>query len=130
MINSRAQSTYVLAPWRNSCDTMNALNDFDDENPFEQESHGEESSTPSVAIYEPSSPHRPSQILSPLTQNTNRSPFPSTGSHKSQSVNYKTDFCCSSDRYLHSGDSFEILVCHQPLCVVQIRYHDVLLLRL
>ncbi len=108
---------------------MNALNDFDDENPFEQESHREESSTPPVAIYEPSSPHRPTQILSPLTQNTNRPPFPSTGSHKSQSVNYKTDFCCSSDRYLHSGDDFEILVCHQPLCV-QIRYLDILLHRL
>lgn len=97
---------------------MNTLNDFDDENPFEHEGHrvtSEESSTSRVAIYEPSPPHRPAQALSSVTRNTNRPPFPSTGSHKSQSVNYKTDFCCASDRFLHSGDDFEILV---PTCLL------------
>src|SRR6266545_3464887 len=93
---------------------MNTLNDFEDENPFDQEGNhitSEASSTSQVALYEPPSPPRPSVALSPSPQNLNRQPFPSTGSHRLPQANYKSDFCCSSDRFLHSGDDVEILVC-------------------
>ncbi|KAF9524537.1 hypothetical protein CPB83DRAFT_861086 [Crepidotus variabilis] len=92
---------------------MNNLEDFEDENPFEQEGpniSSEASSTSQVAIYEPASPPQLSQPLSPASQNVDRPPFPSAGSHRIPQANFKTDFCCSTDRYLHSGDDVEILV--------------------
>lgn len=93
---------------------MNPMNDFEDENPFEQDGAripSETSSTSQVALYEPPSPPRPNLTLSPV-QNVNRPPFPSPGSHRLPQANYKTDICCSSDRFLHSGDDIEILVRH------------------
>ncbi|PPQ66665.1 hypothetical protein CVT26_009419 [Gymnopilus dilepis] len=90
---------------------MNALDDFEDENPFEQEAiPSETSSTSQVAIYEAPSPPRPSRQLSPTTSNPSRLPFPSPGSHRQPNINYKTDFCCATDRVLHSGEDVEILI--------------------
>ena len=39
-----------------------------------------------------------------------RPPFPSSGSHRQTQSNFKTDFCCTRDRVLHSGEDVEILV--------------------
>lgn len=88
------------------------MNDFEDENPFEQDGTripSETSSTSQVALYEPPSP-RPNLTLLPPVQNLSKPSFPSPGSHRLPLSNYKTDFCCSSDRFLHSGDDVEILV--------------------
>lgn len=94
---------------------MNTLEGFEDENPFEQEGDhitSETSSTSQVALYEPPSPSHPSRQLSPSSPSTNRPPFPSQGSHRQSNTNYKTDFCCTRDRVLHSGEDVEILVRH------------------
>ncbi|TFK39408.1 hypothetical protein BDQ12DRAFT_712121 [Crucibulum laeve] len=89
------------------------MDTFEDENPFDQDGDNitsETSSTSQVALYEPPSPPpHPSRQLSPSSPNLNR-PFPSPGSHRQQQVNYKTDFCCTRDRVLHSGDDVEILI--------------------
>ncbi|KDR67973.1 hypothetical protein GALMADRAFT_257496 [Galerina marginata CBS 339.88] len=90
---------------------MNALDDFEDENPFDQDAiPSETSSTSQVALYEPPSPTHPSRQLSPTSANMNRPPFPSPGSHRQAHTNYKTDFCCARDRVLHSGEDVEILI--------------------
>src|SRR4051812_43298317 len=93
---------------------MTTLHDFEDENPFEQEGDhipSETSSTSQVGLYEASSPlQNPSRQLSPTLSNANRPPFPSPGSHRHPQANYKTDYCCTRDRFLHSGDDVEILV--------------------
>ena len=92
---------------------MDTLNDFEDENPFEQEGDhipSETSSTSQVAIYEPPSPSNPAETLSPTSPSMNRPPFPSPGSHRTGQANFKTDFCCTRDRVLHNGDDVEILV--------------------
>ncbi|KAF8159797.1 hypothetical protein B0H34DRAFT_782409 [Crassisporium funariophilum] len=89
------------------------MDTFEDENPFEQEGDhitSETSSTSQVALYEPPSPPRPSQQLSPTSPHMNRPPFPSPGSHKQSHANFKTDFCCTRDRVLHSGEDVEILI--------------------
>ncbi|KAF8972655.1 hypothetical protein BDZ97DRAFT_1782088 [Flammula alnicola] len=81
---------------------MNALDGFEEENPFEQDGDhipSETSSTSKVALYEPPSPPHPSRQLSPTSPNMNRPPFPSL-----------TDFCCARDRVLHNGDDIEILI--------------------
>ncbi|KAF8998551.1 hypothetical protein BDQ17DRAFT_1361988 [Cyathus striatus] len=86
--------------------------DFEDENPFEQDAEhipSESSSTSQVAIYEPPSPPSHPSRLSPTSPRLNR-PFPSPGSHRQPQANYKVDFCCARDRYLHSGDDVEILI--------------------
>ncbi|KAJ3515995.1 hypothetical protein NLJ89_g1404 [Agrocybe chaxingu] len=92
---------------------MNALDNFEDENPFEQDGDripSETSSTSQVALYEPPSPpSHPSRQLSP-TLTINRPPFPSPGSHRQPQANFKTDFCCTRDRVLHSGEDVEILI--------------------
>lgn len=92
---------------------MNTLEGFEDENPFEQDGdhiNSETSSTSQVALYEPPSPPHPSRQLSPTSPNMNRPPFPSPGSHRQPTSNFKTDFCCTRDRVLHNGDDIEILV--------------------
>ncbi|KAF5316380.1 hypothetical protein D9619_006124 [Psilocybe cf. subviscida] len=86
---------------------------FEDENPFEHEGNhitSETSSTSQVGLYDPPSPSHPSRQLSPTTPSSNRPPFPSPGSHRQPMANYKTDFCCTRDRVLHSGDDVEILI--------------------
>ena len=88
------------------------MDTFEDENPFEQDGDhipSETSSTSQVVLYEPSSPPSHTRQLSPVSPHMNGPPFPSTGSHKTQS-NFKTDFCCTRDRVLHSGEDLEILV--------------------
>jgi len=95
---------------------MNTLDNFEEENPFDQDGDripSETSSTSKVALYEPPSPPYPSLQLSPTSANMNRPPFPSPGSHRPSNANYKTDFCCARDRVLHSGDDMEILVCRR-----------------
>ena len=89
------------------------MDTFEDENPFEQDGDrisSETSSTSQVVLYdEPSSPPSHIRQLSPTSPHMSRPPFPSSGSHKTQS-NFKTDFCCTRDRVLHSGEDIEILV--------------------
>jgi sorting nexin-4 len=88
------------------------MDTFEDENPFEDTSHlpSEASSTSKVALYEP-----PSGQLSPSSPTSQTRPFPSPGTHKVQQSNYKTEFCCGTDRVLHSGDDVEILVRHSAI---------------
>ena len=90
------------------------MDTFEDENPFEQDGDrisSETSSTSQVVLYEPSSPPtHPSRQLSPTSPNMHRPPFPSVGSHRQTQSNFKTDFCCTRDRVLHSGEDVEILV--------------------
>ncbi|KXN81545.1 Sorting nexin-41 [Leucoagaricus sp. SymC.cos] len=83
------------------------MDTFEDENPFEDAGHlpSEASSTSKVALYEP-----PSGQLSPSSPKSQTQPFPSPGTHKAQPTNYKTDFCCGTDRILHSGDDVEIRI--------------------
>ncbi|KAF8801307.1 hypothetical protein BYT27DRAFT_7226883 [Phlegmacium glaucopus] len=87
---------------------------FEDENPFEQDgdpNSSETSSTSHVVLYEPSSPpSHPSRQLSPTSPRMNKPPFPSAGSHRQTQSNFKTDFCCTRDRVLHSGEDVEILI--------------------
>jgi hypothetical protein len=90
---------------------------FEDENPFEHEGNhitSENSSTSQVGLYDPPSPPHPSRQLSPTAPSLDRPPFPSPGSHRQPMVNYKTDFCCTRDRVLHSGEDVEILVRSAP----------------
>ncbi|KAF5338617.1 hypothetical protein D9611_012815 [Ephemerocybe angulata] len=86
---------------------------FEDENPFEQDLDAIPSATSSmskVAIYEPSSPPpHASSALSPSSP-PHRAAFASTESHGAQASNYKTDFCCTRDRYLHTNDDIEIVI--------------------
>ncbi|KAF5355324.1 hypothetical protein D9758_006030 [Tetrapyrgos nigripes] len=86
---------------------------FDDENPFDtgvERTPSEDSMGVRVDISEPSSPPFPaSKQLSPV-QSTQTRPFPSPGSHKQPQANFKSDFCCTRDRVLHSGEEIEILI--------------------
>lgn len=87
---------------------------FEDENPFESDSDrltSAQSSPSNVDLSEPPSPPpNPSGQLSPTSPNLSR-PFPSPGSHRQPQTTFKSDFCCTRDRVLHSGDDVEILVC-------------------
>jgi hypothetical protein len=86
---------------------MDAL---EDDNPFDQDGENitsETSSTSKLDLSEPPSP-LPARHLSnssPLSH-----PFPSPGSHKQPQMSFKSDFCCTRDRVLHSGEDVEILV--------------------
>ena len=97
-----------------TANTANTMDTFEDENPFEQDGErisSETSSTSQVVLYEPSTPpSHPSRQLSPASPHMNRPPFPSAGSHRPAQSNFKTDFCCTRDRVLHSGEDVEILV--------------------
>ncbi len=89
---------------------------FEDENPFESEpqrlqSHSDSSSS-QVDISGVSSPElvsHPAPLASPPTSPSRRNTFPSPGSHR-QPQAQKSDFCCTRDHWLHSGDDAEILV--------------------
>lgn len=90
------------------------MDTFHDENPFEIDSDrvpSESSSTSQVDVSAPSSPPPRSFVPEsppPRTATQNR-PFPSPGSGTRQTM-YKNDFCCSKDRWLHSGEDVEILI--------------------
>lgn len=90
------------------------MDTYDDENPFDTEPDhvsSETSSTSKVDLSEPNSPpHSPSRLRSPTTPQTSAQ-FPSGGPHKPSPAQFKADFCCARDRWLHSGDDVEILVC-------------------
>ncbi|RDX54376.1 PX-domain-containing protein [Lentinus brumalis] len=89
---------------------------FEDENPFESEpqrlqSHSDSSSS-QVDISGVSSPElvsHPVPLASPPTSPSRRNTFPSPGSHR-QPQAQKSDFCCTRDHWLHSGDVAEILI--------------------
>ncbi|KAI0924016.1 hypothetical protein AcW1_006799 [Taiwanofungus camphoratus] len=88
---------------------------FEDDNPFETEPEhipSDTSSSSKVAVSEPSSPpSQPSRILTspPMSPPAKRPTFPSSGSHR-QPQTYKSDFCCTRDQWLHSGEDVEILI--------------------
>lgn len=50
-----------------------------------------------------------SEASDQLSPSSSSRPFSSSGTRKGQ-VDPKTEFCCSTDRALHSGDDVEILV--------------------
>ena len=87
---------------------MDAL---EDDNPFDQDAENitsETSSTSKLDLSEPPSPPLPALHLSassPLSR-----PFPSPGSRKQPPMSFKSDFCCTRDRVLHSGEDVDILV--------------------
>ncbi|KAJ6624964.1 hypothetical protein B0H10DRAFT_2005063 [Mycena sp. CBHHK59/15] len=86
---------------------------FEDENPFESDSDRLTSATSSPSKVDlsepPSPPPNPSRQLSPTSPTLTR-PFPSPGSHRQPQSTFKSDFCCTRDRVLHSGDDVEILI--------------------
>ncbi|KAJ7224471.1 hypothetical protein GGX14DRAFT_425842 [Mycena pura] len=91
---------------------------FEDENPFESDSDRLTSATSSPSKVDlsepPSPPPNPARQLSsttpsPTTPNLTR-PFPSPGTHRQPQTTFKSDFCCTRDRVLHSGDDIEILI--------------------
>ncbi|KAJ7695098.1 hypothetical protein B0H17DRAFT_1056387 [Mycena rosella] len=86
---------------------------FEDENPFESDSDRLTSATSSPSKVDlsepPSPPPNPSRQLSPTSPTLTR-PFPSPGSHRQPQATFKSDFCCTRDRVLHSGDDVEILI--------------------
>lgn len=84
---------------------------FDDENPFETDADrvSSETSSPSkVDISEPPSPPPNVSRRFSSSASAKGSAFPSS-SRQAQS-NYKSDFCCTRDRVLHSGDDVEIII--------------------
>lgn len=85
------------------------MDTFEDDNPFENDIDrvsSETSSTSKVNISAPSSPpSNPAQLLSPNKQS------PSHASQRQPPQTFKGDFCCYRDRWLHSGEDAEILVC-------------------
>ncbi|KAH7914639.1 hypothetical protein BJ138DRAFT_1143565 [Hygrophoropsis aurantiaca] len=89
---------------------MDHLN-LEDDNPFETDADrlsSETSSTSKVNISAPSSPPpHPARLLSPASPSR---PFPSPGSNRQPQTTFKSDFCCTRDRWLHSGEDIEILI--------------------
>ncbi|TFK74916.1 hypothetical protein BDN72DRAFT_832631 [Pluteus cervinus] len=90
------------------------MDTFEDDNPFEQDAEritSEDSSSAKVDLSEPPSPPPHSAPpLSPTASTPLSRPFPSPGSRGRPQVNFKTDFCCTRDRFLHSGEDVEILI--------------------
>ena len=85
------------------------MDTFEDDNPFENDIDrvsSETSSTSKVNISAPSSPP-PSAIR---IHSPNK-PSPSSGTQRQPEQTYRSDFCCYRDRWLHSGEDAEILVC-------------------
>ncbi|KAJ7132106.1 hypothetical protein C8R44DRAFT_773074 [Mycena epipterygia] len=89
---------------------------FEDENPFESDSDRLTSATSSPSKVDlsepPSPPPNPSRQLSPTspTSPSLTRPFPSPGTHRQPPATFKSDFCCTRDRVLHSGEDVEILI--------------------
>ena len=79
------------------------IDNFEDENPFENASH--------LPLETPSAfEAAPSVASNQLSPSSPTRPFPSPGTRKVQQINSKTEFCCNTDRALHSGIDMEILV--------------------
>ncbi|KAF7309623.1 Sorting nexin-41 [Mycena indigotica] len=82
---------------------LSRMNAFEDDmNPFHDTDSNKTPSSPTHLDLS-SSPRQ----LSPTTP-TN--PFPSPGTHRQPPATFKSDFCCTRDRVLHSGDDIEILI--------------------
>lgn len=89
---------------------------FEDENPFDNGAdrlHSEESLGLRVDSSEPASPS--DDAFSPISPQpgsptVSKPTFPSPGSHRLPQA-HKNDYCCSRDRWLHSGEDVEITVC-------------------
>ncbi|KAJ7089668.1 hypothetical protein B0H15DRAFT_265598 [Mycena belliarum] len=86
---------------------------YEDENPFESDSDRLTSTTSSPTKIDlsepPSPPPNPSRQLPPQSPTLTR-PFPSPGSHRQPPATFKSDFCCTRDRVLHSGEDVEIQI--------------------
>jgi sorting nexin-4 len=86
---------------------------FEDENPFETDDRisSETSSASKVDISEPNSPSP--NIARPLSQSPTsfsaNKTFSTQGSSK-QPTTFKSDYCCTRDRWLHSEQDVEITV--------------------
>ncbi|KAF7308683.1 Sorting nexin-41 [Mycena chlorophos] len=78
----------------------------EDMNPFED---SERTSSPPVHI-DLSNPPSPPSVPRQLSPTTPTNPFPSPGTHRAPPSTFKSDFCCTRDRVLHSGDDIEILI--------------------
>ncbi|KAH6916121.1 sorting nexin-41 [Coprinopsis sp. MPI-PUGE-AT-0042] len=88
------------------------MDGFEDANPFEHDAEiitSESSSISREAVYE-EEPPRLAHAESGSTSTSDRPLFPSAGSHRQPPSQFKTDFCCSLDRYLHVNDDFEIRI--------------------
>ena len=90
------------------------MDPYETENPFEEETdriQSEEDSSYRVNLSAPSSPPAQSSRIpsSPPLGSASRPTFPSLGSHR-KPQEYKNDYCCARDQWLHSGEDAEITV--------------------
>ncbi|CAL1714951.1 unnamed protein product [Somion occarium] len=90
------------------------MDPYETENPFEEDTdrvQSEASSAYRVNLSAPSSPPSQSSRIpsSPSLGSASRPAFPSSGSHR-QPQAYKSDFCCTRDQWLHSGEEVEIVI--------------------
>lgn len=117
-----AQQKLLTTRTYTSYEYLALMDAFEDDNPFETDDRISEETSSSLKI-DISEPNTPPQSFSPLPDAHTSPPNPPTpstksfpGSHKPHQHTpqhpsaYKTDFCCSRDRWLHSGQDFEILV--------------------
>lgn len=98
------------------------MDPYETENPFEEDTdrvQSEASSAYRVNLSAPSSPPSQSSRIpsSPSLGSASRPAFPSSGSHR-QPQAYKSDFCCTRDQWLHSGEEVEIVV--RPSCIPRV----------
>ncbi|KAI0080213.1 hypothetical protein K474DRAFT_1658198 [Panus rudis PR-1116 ss-1] len=87
---------------------------YEIDNPFEADTDRAQSAFQTGITSEPTSPSRHSTSdrlpSSPaLVSSPGRPAFPSPGSHR-QPQPYKSDYCCTRDQWLHSGEDVEILI--------------------
>lgn len=97
-VHVRANPTKLRSPVSESApmDAYHLFDGADDEQP----------ATPSTDdLYDPSA-----DLSSPSSPQAQARPLPSQGL-RSAPQNSKSDFCCGTDRVLHSGEEIEILVC-------------------
>lgn len=86
---------------------------FEDDNPFERDAEHitSVSSSPSSEDVYQEIRDQPAQIAHTESTSASERPlFPSSGSHKQPTTQYKSDYCCGLDRYLHINDDFEIRI--------------------
>ncbi|KLO17960.1 hypothetical protein SCHPADRAFT_913377 [Schizopora paradoxa] len=88
------------------------MSDFEDANPFQTTDDVQSETVSNIDLSEPSTPPtHPARILSPPPTPgvLNRSFSRPQAQRPSQQV-IKSDFCCSRDRWLHSGEDVEIQI--------------------
>lgn len=84
------------------------MDTFEDENPFETDSPAA-SSNVDISDTAPAEPPAEPPALS-SSPPTSRPSFPSPGSQGRPKTQFKEDFCCVRDQWLHSGEDVEIQV--------------------